>query len=112
MKFINKLALIFSVSVIVTFLILDISLFLLYTLVVPNKTVNNGYSNHQFNAFVTNETLSTNINYIETGIDIFDDILLGIYHTYEIFSKNSSIYTSNVNRKEVLPRIVDPTELN
>ena len=108
MKFINKLALIFSVSVIITFLILDISLFLLYTLVVPNKTVINGYSNNQFNTFVTNETLSTNINYIETGIDGFDDILLGIYHTYEIFYRNSSIYTSNIDQKEVLPRVVDP----
>ena len=44
MKFTYKLILIISISVLITFLIIDLSLFLLYTFVVPDKTVTNGYS--------------------------------------------------------------------
>ena len=49
MKFTHKIILIISISVFITFLIIDLSLFLLYTLVVPDKTVTNGYSGNQFN---------------------------------------------------------------
>lgn len=49
MKFSYKLALTIALSVIITFIVLDISLILLYKLVVSQQVISDGYDINAFN---------------------------------------------------------------
>ena len=92
MRFRTKFILMISLIVTLTFLILDISLLLLYNLIVANQPITNSYDINSFNEFASSQILHTNINYIQTGIDIFDNVLVQIYETHKIFHNNKSLY--------------------
>lgn len=82
MKFSYKLALTIALSVIITFVVLDISLILLYKLVVSQQVISDGYDINAFNEFSSTEILTSTGNYLETGFDIYEQVIAEVYRTY------------------------------
>lgn len=42
------------------------------------------------------------MHYLETGIDLYDEVLLGIFHAYYRFHGNVSLYKSNSLKNKLL----------
>lgn len=98
MKFSTKLALTVSISVVLTFVVIDIIMHVIYALIISQYDTSSDESVQVFNTFSNQQVLKTWCNYIATSLAISEQVISQIYIAYKQFTANPQIETSFLQR--------------
>ena len=95
MSFSRKLALTFFLITLITFLIIDTIMHVIYEKIITEDDFITTNNINAFNQFSNQEVLSATNAYLTTGLDIYQEIIFQIYGSYEYFQDNPGIFVSN-----------------
>ena len=95
MPFSRKLALTFFLITLITFLIIDCIMHVIYQKIITEVDFVGTASIDEFNQFSNQEVLSSTNAFLYSGLSIYEEIISQIYGSYQYFQSNPQIFVSN-----------------